>query len=145
MLEDGSIYALLRTWTDHLWESRSRDGGITWNEPKPSGLVSHNCPAELLRLKGQPETVIAVFDNSPRHRRPLCVAYSTDACHQWSSPKVIADVPEGWHAAYPVACETPKGTIIAAWYQGKPETDAPVDELFQLRYARFNREWLCNC
>ena len=141
LLDDGSLYALVRTGGDHLWETRSRDGGVTWDPPRESPLVSHNCPAELLRLRGKPETVMVVFDHNPRERRPLCAAHSTDGCRTWSEPKIISDPPAGWQAGYPVACQTPKGTIVVAWYQGNPANKSGA-EAFHIRYARFNRAWL---
>lgn len=137
LLADGSLYALVRTATDHLWESRSRDGGLTWDPARPSPFVGHNCPAELMKLQGEPETVMVVFDNHPEYRTNLCAAYSTDGCRTWSRPKVIDPGPEGGHAGYPAACHTSKGTIVLAWYRA----DDP-EGMYHIRCARFTAEWL---
>src|SRR5690606_34944761 len=50
-LLDGSLFLLGRTGTNRLWQSFSHDGGQTWEQPTPSPLESHNCPAALLRLE----------------------------------------------------------------------------------------------
>ena len=137
LLDDGTLYALVRTQTDHLWESRSRDGGLTWEPPRPSPLLGHSCPAELLRLDGQPETVMVAHDNHPARRVNLSVACSTDGCRTWSAPTLIDAAPEGGHAAYPAACCTSQGTIVLTWYQA----DDP-EGTYHIRWARFTREWL---
>lgn len=140
LLADGSLYTLVRTGTGHLWESRSHDGGLTWDSPRPSQFVSHNCPAELLRLHGDPETVMVVFDYHPVFRAPLCCAVSTDGCRTWSKPKVIDAGGLSRYAAYPVACQTAKGTIVVAWCRATVEL--PVAIPCHVRFARFTQDWI---
>lgn len=132
LLDDGTLYTLVRTGTDRLWESRSRDGGLTWDPPRPSPLLGHRCPAELIRLDREPETVMVVHNNHPTHRINLSMALSTDGCRTWSPPTVIDPAPDGGHAAYPAACCTSRGTVVLAWYQA----DDP-EGTYHIRWARF--------
>src|SRR5437868_4095944 len=79
ILENGEVYSLLRTGTDHLWESRSQNSGARRSAPVPSPLVGHNAPAALWRLRGSGEVVVA-WNQSPRDRWPLVAAISQDGC-----------------------------------------------------------------
>ncbi len=138
-LADGVIYMLLRTGSDHLFETRSFNLGRSWEEPVPSPFVSHNCPAELLALgKGE---VMAVFNNHPRLRTNTSVTISTDGCHSWSVPKPFA--PIGFvseqEAAYPVAELLPDGSIAVVWGQYR---QANVQDRYKILCARFTREWV---
>ncbi|NKX54766.1 sialidase family protein [Arthrobacter mobilis] len=51
-LEDGSLLALFRSrWADSIYESRSTDGGGTWNEPVPTELPNNNSSIQYIRLR----------------------------------------------------------------------------------------------
>lgn len=134
LLPDGSIFALLRTSDAWHYQSRSRDGGLTWSTPAPSPLAGHNSPSALWRLRDS-EDVLVVWNNSPRNRWPLDVALSRDGCQTWSTPRTLNNVP-GFQSAYPTATQAADGTLIAIWFQILP------DNARELRIARFNREWL---
>ncbi len=138
-LADGSLYMLLRTGTNNIYETRSYDGGLTWDEPKPSPFSSHNTPSALLDI-GNGE-VMVVYNNHPVIRTALSVRISSDGCRTWSEPKVIA--PAGFcgeeEAAYPVAELLPDGSIAVVWgeYRKKSATDK-----YKVCMARFTREWI---
>lgn len=134
LLPNGDIYALMRTSDEWLYESRSHDGGLTWDPPRPSPLQSHNAPAALCRLRDSSEVFVA-WDHSPRNRWPLDVAISADGCRTWSPPRTLATSP-GFQAAYPTATQAADGTLIVVWFQIRP------DKGRDLWLARFNREWL---
>ncbi len=46
-LRDGTLLCMGRTCLGQLYQSFSKDGGITWTSPKPSGLASSYAPATL--------------------------------------------------------------------------------------------------
>mgnify|MGYP001329833079 CR=1 FL=1 len=83
---------------------------------------------------------MVVYDNSLKGRNPLCVAYSTDGCKTWSQSKVLSQPRAAWQAGYPVACQTPKGTIIVAWYEEIPGESGKDRSC--IRCARITRDWL---
>ncbi len=108
LLPSGEIFALLRTADSWHYQSRSRDGGLTWDTPTPSPLAGHNSPSALCRLRNSGD-VLVVWNNSPLHRWPLDVAISTDGCQTWSKPRTLANTPGfqslsdrnsggGWHS-----------------------------------------------
>jgi len=138
-LEDGTLYMLVRTGTEHLWETRSYDGGITWLDPQPSPLTSHNCPAALLKLREG--GVIAVYNDHPIERARLCVRLSDNECLSWGNQKVFApaEFNEEPEASYPAVSQTLDGTIVVVWCQ-KRRVD-PKDR-FKIHIARFNRDWI---
>ena len=39
-LSNGELYCLMRTRTDRLYESHSRDDGLTWKNPAPSPIFA---------------------------------------------------------------------------------------------------------
>ena len=133
-LPNGEIFALLRTSDSRHYESRSRDGGLTWDTPAPSPLAGHNSPSALWRLRDSGD-VLVVWDNSPLNRWPLAAALSKDGCKTWSQPRILANMP-GFQSAYPSATQAADGTLIAVWFQILP------NKARELRIARFNREWL---
>lgn len=48
---NGELLALFRSrWADFIHESRSRDGGLTWSEPKPTELPNNNSSIQATRL-----------------------------------------------------------------------------------------------
>ena len=134
LLPSGEIFALLRTSDRWLYQSRSRDGGLTWDQPTPSPLTGHNTPSALWRLRGTGE-VLVVWNNSPLSRWPLDAALSTDGCRTWSPPKILSNTP-GFHSSYAAATQAADGTLLAVWYQNLPKKNR------ELRMARFNRAWL---
>ena len=54
-LRNGELLMILRTGASFHYESRSRDGGLTWDAPRPSPLMGHNTPTALWHLEQHPE------------------------------------------------------------------------------------------
>ena len=50
-LDDGSVYMLMRTGSDHLYQARSTDEGKTWTAIGPSPLRGSNAPAALCNFQ----------------------------------------------------------------------------------------------
>ena len=118
-LPDGELFLLGRTGTHCLWESRSGDGGRSWAPPRPSPLVSHNCPAALLRLAGGP-AVAVVYNDHPLSRLNLSLRLSRNGCRTWG-PSVplgpLGEVSDQAQAAYPNLCQLADGTVVVVFYQ----------------------------
>ena len=134
-LDDGSIYMLMRTGADHLYQARSTDQGKTWTGIGPSPLRGSNAPAALCNFQvGQRRGIVCVWDNAIE-RFPLCAAVSFDGGKTWTKPKDIAGPTNGKQASYPSCDQAADGTLVAVWQQ-----DAPGG--WDVRCARFGLYWL---
>ena len=142
-LEDGSIYMLMRTGSNHLYEARSSDEGKTWTQIGPSPLRGNNSPASLCKFQlGKRRGILCVWDNSV-HRWPLCATASFDGGKTWSKPKDIADSIEGIQVSYPDCYQAADGMLTAVWQQGIPASEDDKREIGRdVRFARFNLAWL---
>jgi predicted neuraminidase len=134
-LQDGELYMLLRTGTNFLYESCSRDNGVTWAAPVRSPLVSHNTPAALWRLEDRPGEIIAIWNRSPLNRYPLSVAISGDGGRSWSAPRDVA-TSDGPQVSYPNITQAADGAIVAVWQAQRKEGGRDI------RWARFSRDWV---
>ncbi|MEZ5344935.1 MAG: sialidase family protein [Pyrinomonadaceae bacterium] len=135
-LANGDLYMLMRTGTEYLYESRSKDGGKTWSEPVQSKLYGHNTPASLWRLDNSPKEIIAIWNNSPRNRFPLSVAISANGGKTWSKPKDVA-TSEKLQISYPGITQDKNGIFVAVWQEQLPDGGGRA-----IRYARFDRKWV---
>ncbi len=134
-LRNGELYMLLRTGTNFLYESRSQDNGVTWSDPRPSPLVSHNTPAALWRIEGHTDEIVAIWNHSPLNRYPLSVAISSDGGKSWSPARDVA-TSDGPQVSYPNLAQASDGALIAVWQAQKKEGGRDI------RWARFSREWV---
>ncbi len=135
-LANGDLYMLMRTGTEYMYESTSKDGGKTWTEPAQSKLFGHNTPASLWRVDQNPKEIIAIWNNSPRNRYPLSVAISKDGGASWSKPKDVAKS-DGPQISYPGITQDKNGIFVAVWQEHLTEGGGRA-----IRYARFDREWV---
>jgi hypothetical protein len=139
-LSNGELYCLMRTRTDHLYESHSRDEGLTWDTPTPSPIVAgKDVPFALARLKGGGRDELVAAWNYP-DRRSLVAAYSPDGGKTWTEPKLLArpNAKAGYTADNPWIYQTKGGLILIAWQQ---ET-LPRHLGKTAWIARLNRAWL---
>lgn len=139
-LANGSLYCLMRTLTRHLYESRSRDDGQTWDTPAPSPIAAgRDVPFALARLKGAGRDELVAAWNYP-NRLSLVAAYSPDGGKTWTKPRLLArpNPAAGYTADNPSICQAADGTIVVAWQQ---ET-LPRHLGKEIYIARFNRAWL---
>jgi len=135
-LANGDLLMILRTGTSFHYESRSHDGGLTWDPPRPSTVIGHNNPVSLWRLEQTPDEIIVAFNNSPINRWPLSVAISADGGLHWSKPRDIATT-NGLDVSYPSITQAKDGTFVAVW---QLELEEGVRE--EIHWARFSRAWV---
>jgi hypothetical protein len=134
-LDDGSVYMLMRTGSDHLYQARSSDQGKTWITVGPSSLRGSNAPAALGKFQVGPRRgILCVWDNG-LVRFPLCAAASFDGGKTWSKPRDIAGPTAGKQASYPSCQQAADGTLLAVWQQQTPAG-------WDVRCARFRLDWL---
>lgn len=134
-LLDGRIWMLIRTNHDVLYESFSKDGGLSWSEAAPTPISASSSPAMVRRLSSErlvmvwnqvrPEGIDEEewqtlplarrgggFGTIPAswHREEVSLALSDDDGKSWSAPVIIASQPGGW-LSYPRLFETSPGEI----------------------------------
>jgi sialidase-1 len=121
LCRDGSLYMLMRTGLERLYETRTADQGRTWSPPRPSALTAHNCPAELCTFTHPRlgHAWLVIYDHSPTNRFPLAVAVSLDEGRTWSPPRLVADL--GVASSYPACAATAAGPILLVWQQDIPD------------------------
>lgn len=132
-LANGEVLMILRSGGSFHYESRSRDGGVTWSNPVPSALPGHNTPTALYRVNAS--EIVAVWNNSPLTRYPLSVALSSDGGKTWSAPRIIAST-NGFQVSYPGLTQTTDGKLFAVWQQALPDGGRDI------RFAKFTRAWI---
>jgi sialidase-1 len=102
-LKDGSLYCILRSTLGKVFKAISRDGGVTWDDPAPTGLVS--CESEAF-ITCIPSTgnLLMLWNNidtpKNRPRNPLTAAVSHDEGATWSNFRDIENR-AGFDSGYP--------------------------------------------
>jgi len=113
LLSDGTVLALLRSWSGKICESRSNDGGRSWTPIKKTVLNNPCSGIDMVRLKSG--EIVLAYNNStcasgkPGPRTPLSIAVSRDEGTTWSSPLNIEDGPGEY--SYPSIIQTKDGDI----------------------------------
>ena len=115
---DGRLIALFRLEppdanTCGLWQSESRDGGRTWDEPAPTKMRGY--PSHLLRLADG--RILASYG----HRRPPygeMACLSRDGGQTWDLDSEIMICDGTSHdLGYPASVELRDGRILTVFYQ----------------------------
>jgi hypothetical protein len=99
------VLLMARTPEGHLWQSWSRDDGLTWTEPQPGPLIHPDAPPMLFLLSDG--MTLAAFHHNRFHdrhytglagskeevmadRSELWVSLSKDAGRNWTTPGFLA-------------------------------------------------------
>lgn len=106
---DGSLLMALRASRGNSYFTESRDGGATWSEPRPSGVVAPMAPTVLARLPDS-DDLLMVWNShyllGAGHsvtRCPLLCAVSRDQGRTWGLPRAL-EVNTAFEWAYPGVC-----------------------------------------
>ena len=77
--DDSVLHMLLRSGTDKLWVTESRDDGATWSEPVPTEFTDNGTKFHFGRLPDGRFYYVGSPDPEPRGRRsPLVLSVSED-------------------------------------------------------------------
>lgn len=96
-LKDGRVWMLLRTQLGRFYESFSRDEGVHWSRPKPTGITSSDSPAALVRLADG--RILMIWNEASRFpyayggRHVLHAAISSDEGLTWQGYREIVRDP----------------------------------------------------
>jgi sialidase-1 len=105
---DGSLYMLGRTYGGWLYQTESRDQGLTWSKPVPSTLMSSAAPGRVERIPGT-DHLLVVWNRcclDPANglagpRLVLSSAISEDGGGTWKWIRDIEAVVPGTSVEYP--------------------------------------------
>ncbi|MHC4623356.1 MAG: sialidase family protein [Planctomycetota bacterium] len=141
-LKDGRLWMFMRTSHGSQYGCYSRDGGITWSEPKPTNLLSPCSPATIERIRWTGDLLCVWNDHSGAHpftegkRRPLCFAISSDDGRSWSPSRVIEADPDGWFCY--TSMTFTKDRVLLSYCAG----DSRVGGLNRLKITALTRDFL---
>jgi sialidase-1 len=120
-LRDGRILQIIRTQMAQIWKSYSSDGGLTWTDAEPMGVVAPEAPATIARIPTTGDLVLFYNPeadiNNPDHcglRCPLSVAISRDEGMTWRRT-VDLETDRTHQYAY-VSCTFHKGRALLTYY-----------------------------
>lgn len=115
-LTGGRLLAVMRnTAKGWLWVMASDDMALSWSPPADSGFPNPGSAAALHRLANG--HLVLVYNDSPRERRPLTVALSTDEGKTWPHRMILADGDETY--SYPSIAQSPDGMIHIVYSLGR--------------------------
>jgi sialidase-1 len=103
-LKNGAVLQIIRTQLGQIWSALSSDGGDTWSQAAPFGVVTPEAPSTIVRMPDRGELLlvynpkIETSITSMNARTPLVCALSKDEGKTWSKPKTIEASPEFTYA-----------------------------------------------
>jgi hypothetical protein len=114
-VDGGKLVALFRDChaPDHLRQSASTDGGLTWSKPWTTPMLGH--PPHVIRLRNG--WLLAVYG---RRHAPFaeCACISKDQGKTWEAENevTLANAPNG-DLGYPGSVQLDDGSIWTVYYQ----------------------------
>ncbi len=127
-LSNLKAYAYLRThrkYDNHLYYEVTKDGGITWSEPKPTNLSNENSSIVVAQVDKNKYLMV----HNPSKRDKLSLAISNDGV-KWTEVYSLEDT-IGNEFSYPSI--QVHGDIVDIIYTWKRKN---------IKHVRFNKAWL---
>jgi predicted neuraminidase len=116
--------------------TNTRDGGITWSEPRKLALPNPNAAIDALALASG--ELLLVFNNGLQNRNNLSLALSSDAGASWrvvhafeDSPKAGPDAAAAAEFSYPWIAQD--GSSVHLFYTWQRS---------HIKHVRFDDDWL---
>lgn len=109
----GTIQALGRTTAGRLFETWSRDAGLTWSGLQLTDLPNCNSGIDAVTLRDGRHVLVYNHSNLEKVRYPLNVAVSEDG-RRWFAAAVLEDQPPGQYS-YPAVIQTADGLVHVAY------------------------------
>jgi arylsulfatase A-like enzyme len=139
---DGSLYMTIRTALGVLYEARSRDGGVTWEDLGPTNLPAPAAPSTVLREPGGYYLWLFWCNNVKagwKQRTPQVFATSRDDGRTWSAPVEIENDPK--HSYGYISFTPVKGNALLTYYDWRDEGQ-PSFHMTALRQRTIPLAWL---
>jgi len=132
VLPGGHLLALLRSTgpARRIVAVESGDGGRSWDEPRLTSLPN---PDAAIALTGDGERLVLAYNDSPRDRNRLALAFSPDGGRNWRRVATIeADSDAAAEYSYPFLQRDAAGDfhLVYTWQRRR------------IAYRRFNWDWL---
>ena len=145
-LRDGRLWMLIRTYRGCFTETYSEDGGLTWNQTRPSKIEASGAPGQLRRLQSGRLVLFwnRFIDKEKRsgRREQLSMAFSEDDGLTWTEPVVVAYDPmregdkEPQHRlSYPHVYEHVPGELWVTTMQGPLRIELAEDDFLPRRMS----------
>lgn len=120
-LQDGSLLMYLRRNDGWIWESRSRDKGVTWSLAARTKIAAPETAHYLYRLKDG--RILLAYNDHPTQRTALSIRISRDGGKTWGLPTLIdactlqiePDIEEYTEVAYPTVTQLSNGNLGMVW------------------------------
>ena len=139
-VEPGALYCAIRNKSGYLYETRSADGGRTWEEPVKTEIPTVESMARVLKLASG--RLLLVWNNqsseTQRPRHPLVAAVSGNGAATWGPAKVLADEVGANQLSNFNHLQTADGRILVctSHYRAQPPACSDLDLLV------FDEAWL---
>ena len=123
-LSNGDLLMIIRTQVGTIYESTSRNKGMTWSEARPSKVMAPEAPATIKRIPGTKDLLLVwnnKFEEGKGHgglRTPLTAAISKDNGKTWINVKNIESDPTHTYAYTSIAFV--KKNVLLTYYDGIP-------------------------
>ncbi len=154
-LGGGRLWMLLRTERGRFSEAFSNDGGLTWEDVRPSKIAASGSPGQLQRLQSGRLVLLwnRFIDAEKRtgRREQISLAFSEDDGKTWTDPVVLAydaKKPGGrasqHRLSYPYVLEHVPGELWVTTMQGPLRIKLLEDDFFPRRRSdkTYRVRWL---
>ena len=151
-LKDDRLLMYMRTQLGAIFQSESRDGGVTWSLPQTTGLKAPESMPCLTKIQKTGDLLLIwnnshyapAFDHYGK-RTPLTAAISKDEGHSWENFKNIESDPN-WEFTNPSCYFTSQDRIIITYVASAMDDPNPPGRLdrsrMPLKAAIADIEWL---
>lgn len=131
---DGSLLMSIRTQLGDQYRAESSDGGDTWHDVRPLGVVGSEAPAGLKRIPSTGDLLLIwnnCFDPARRHfgRSPLTAAISRDEGETWENKRNLEVEPDRTFA-YPSilfrgdpSLRSGQGEVLLTYWRSRTDPD----------------------
>lgn len=109
----GHLQAIGRTRKHGIFQTHSRDNGLTWSRLEPTGLPNPNSGTDAVTLRDGRHLLVYNDSDTPKVRFPLSVAVSADG-QRWEKVLDLETEPPGEYS-YPAVIQASDGRVHVSY------------------------------